>query len=141
MKTIIKPLLITLLAIMSANSTLAVINPDTIKTLLENKQVQDFVVELNKLKAQSDDSIADNFVNSGKGIASGFHGLGLGLSRMIYNGSRNFQEAGTALANHYWVLGGLIAGSAAFYFYVLPKLRINISYSTDDNNHHPVRRP
>lgn len=110
---------------------LLAIEPAAFAELLKDAKVQEFVIELSKLKEVQPESIMANFAESGRGIKEGFHGLGLGASRLLLEGSRNFRDIGASLAKHYWVLGGLLAGSVWFYLYVLPKLCIQISYSSD----------
>lgn len=131
MKSMIKKTTFAIVTLIAAQNAITMEVPATMTELLKDSKVQAFVLEMSKIKAEQAGSITRNFIDSGKGIKDGFHALGLGISRLALYGSQTFRDIGVSLANHYVVLGGLLAGSAWFYMYVLPKIRVSISYSSD----------
>ncbi len=110
------------------SSSFADLKPE-IAELLKNPETAAQFAEFIKQKAP--DSIRANFAASGKGFVDGVHGVGLGLSRLVRDCSENFATVGQSLAKHYWILGGVLAGSAFFYWYILPKLNIRVEYKSD----------
>ena len=88
------------------------------------------------------ETIAGNLKQACPNIVSGIHGLGLGMSRFVLDGSERFAGAGKFCADHY-VLSGLgLAGGIYFYTYVWPEVNIDISYSNHRlvHVHHPHAR-
>ena len=86
------------------------------------------------------DTIGGNLKAACPNFVTGIHGVGLGMSRFVLEGSKGFASAGTFCANHY-VLSGLgIAGAAYFYLYVWPQVNIDVSYSNHRlvHVHHPL---
>lgn len=81
------------------------------------------------------ETIAGNLKAACPQFAKGFHGVGLGLSRFILDGSQRFAQGGKFCADHYLISGLGIAGLAYFYFYVWPEVNIDIRYSN-----HPLVR-
>ncbi len=81
------------------------------------------------------ETIAGNLKAACPQFAKGFHGVGLGLSRFILDGSQRFAQAGKFCADHYILSGLGIASAVYFYTYIWPEVNINVTYS----NHQLVR--
>lgn len=87
--------------------------------------------QIKEVVPATSESISNNVMESGSGFISGCYDLGVGASRLVLNGSKGFAEVSKWLANHYICLGGVMVSGVMFYFYVWPKIKINVNYCSD----------
>ncbi len=86
------------------------------------------------------ESIADNFAGTKEHFIKGAHSLGLAASRLTRDCASSFSQMGDTMAKHYWIFGGLVAGGVIFYRYVLPHIKIRVTYANDDRPEPCVQR-
>lgn len=89
------------------------------------------------------ESITGNFLAAVPNFIHGFHGLGLGFSRLTLDLSQRCAGAGRFCANHYILSGSTVAAGLFFYKYIWPNIVIDVSYSNHRLIHihpHVVRR-
>ena len=89
------------------------------------------------------ETIGSNFSACGQGFYDGACAFGLALSRLVKDVSLNFNQLGQSAATHYWLTGGVMLGGIWFYWYILPKIKIQVEYRSDNrppvNHAHALR--
>lgn len=101
--------------------------------LLKQPEVAEVIgQQIMNLKETAADSISDNFLVAKNNYLEGLHSFGLAASRWTRDCSVHFSELGKTLAKHYLIFGGLLTGTILFCVYVLPHVKIKVSYQNDD---------
>ena len=131
------PLLITghLSALTSAQVAELIQSPE-IAQIIQDK----IDAALQTAKSLPTESIADNFAGTKEHFIYGAHSLGLAASRLTRDCACSFSQLGDTMAKHYWIFGGLVTGGVIFYLYVLPHIKIRITYANDDRPEPCVQR-
>lgn len=88
--------------------------------------------------ARPNETIMGNFKNAGALMKAGTHTMGLAFSRLAVDSAKAYNGTANFLAQNCWAIA---AGSATFgllYFYVWPRLNIDISWA-NHRYHKPPR--